>query len=135
MYLCIPVETDQGLESPVCAHFGSAPFFAFVDTEAGTVRCKPNGNQHHAHGMCRPLAALEGETVDAVVVGGIGPGALGKLLAARIAVYASGCDTVGETVTALKSGALAPVDPRNTCGHGHGHGGGHGHGHGGGCGH
>jgi len=23
MYICIPVEEDRGLDSPVCAHFGS----------------------------------------------------------------------------------------------------------------
>ena len=35
MNLCIPVEQDAGPESPVCAHFGSAPLFLLVNTESG----------------------------------------------------------------------------------------------------
>ena len=74
MNICIPVNADEGLASPVCAHFGSAPFFMIIDTASGACRALPNGNQHHAHGMCQPLAALAGENLDAIVVGGIGMG-------------------------------------------------------------
>ncbi len=34
MNICIPVNEDKGLQSPVCAHFGSAPAFMIVDTES-----------------------------------------------------------------------------------------------------
>ena len=33
MNLCIPVESDEGLNSRVCAHFGSAPAFLIVELE------------------------------------------------------------------------------------------------------
>ena len=32
MNLCIPITEDQGLQSPVSGHFGSAPYFMIVDT-------------------------------------------------------------------------------------------------------
>ncbi len=117
MNICIPVNTDQGLASAVCAHFGSAPFFMIVDAESGACRTLVNQNQHHAHGMCQPLAALAGEHIDAIVVGGIGAGALGKLMAAGIGVYRAEHPTVDRTVEAFKSGELRGMSMDGTCGH------------------
>jgi predicted Fe-Mo cluster-binding NifX family protein len=120
--ICIPVLEDKGLDSPVSLHFGSAPVFLIVDTAGETCRAVPNKNLHHNHGMCQPLMALAGEDVNAVVVGGIGMGALGKLRAANIEVYLSDLPTVKETLAALGSGSLQPVTAQTACGHhGHGH--------------
>ncbi len=121
MNICIPVEDDRGLMSPVCAHFGSAPYFLIVDVESGACRAIANGNQHHGHGMCTPLAALSGERIDALAVGGIGAGALGKLRAAGIQVFLSEWATAEETVTACKAGTLRPMTPETACGQHRGH--------------
>jgi predicted Fe-Mo cluster-binding NifX family protein len=122
MNICIPVEADNGLNSPVCAHFGSAPAFMIVDTDIGRCRAIVNGNQHHGHGMCMPLQSLQGEQIDAMVVGGIGMGALNKLDAASIKVYISQHATVGEVVAAFKAGSLELMQPGMACAqHGHGH--------------
>jgi predicted Fe-Mo cluster-binding NifX family protein len=122
MHICIPVLDDRGLDSQVCAHFGSAPGFMIVDTDTRACRVIGNRNEHHAHGMCQPLAALAGETVDGIVVGGIGMGALMKLQAAGITVYRAMHPTVGETLAAFTAGSLAPVDQNEACaGHGHHH--------------
>ena len=120
MHICIPVLEDNGLDSRVSAHFGSAPAFMMVDTEFGTCRAILNTDSHHQHGMCQPLAALAGETVDSIVVGGIGMGALVKLEAAGIAVFHADRDTVGATLDAFKAGTLRRVDVQTACGH-HGH--------------
>lgn len=117
MTTCIPVNADEGLASPVCAHFGSAPFFMIVDADSGVCRAIPNRNQHHAHGMCQPLAALAGERLDAIVVGGIGMGALNKLLAAGLQVYQAQHPTVELTLAALKAGQLRGMSPEAACGH------------------
>jgi predicted Fe-Mo cluster-binding NifX family protein len=120
MNICVPVEVDNGLESPVCAHFGSAPAFMLVDPDAGSCRAIVNSNQHHGHGMCLPLQSLQHEQIDALVVGGIGMGALNKLNAASIRVYLSEYATVGEVVVAFKAGALKLMYPSMACaGHGH----------------
>jgi len=117
MTICIPITRDDGIQSPVSLHFGSAPIFMVVDTESGTCRAIANGNLHHDHGMCRPLAQLAGESVDAIVVGGIGIGALGKLKAGNIRVYFSEHPTVEETVAAFKTGTLKEVTPAMACAH------------------
>lgn len=117
MNICIPVDDNQGLQSPVCAHFGSAPAFMIVDIDTGSCRAIPNNNQHHGHGMCMPLALLQGEAIDGLVVGGIGMGALGKLNAANIGVYLAEHATVGETVAAFKAGTLKLLQPGMACAH------------------
>jgi len=72
--ICFPTENLQGLESVVFSHFGSAPGFVVVDTESNGIEEINNNDLHHAHGMCQPLKALGGLSVDAVAVGGIGMG-------------------------------------------------------------
>jgi predicted Fe-Mo cluster-binding NifX family protein len=126
--VCIPVTEDQGIKSPVSLHFGSAPLFLFVETDTGTCRAVPNGNQHHGHGDCQPLRALAGETIDNLIVGGIGMGAINQLQAAGIRVFIARAGTVEDALAALESGSLAEASPATACGHqGHGP---HGHGRG-----
>lgn len=127
MNLCIPIETDQGLDSRVYDHFGSAPMFLIVDTDSMDYKVIGNNNQVHTHGMCQPVKAIQGEMVDGIVVGGIGRGALMKLNAAGYQVHRAGFSTVKETVGAFKTGSLQTFTMQDTCG---GHGGGRG-----GCGH
>lgn len=132
MNICIPVEDNQGLDSAVCAHFGSAPFFLMVDTETFAFKAVPNNDRHHAHGMCHPVAALAGEKVDGIVVGGIGMGALNKLNTAGYQVFQSRFSTAKETIDAFKNGKLSVFSTQNVCG-GHGHAQAQGNGHGHGC--
>ncbi len=123
MNICIPVETDQGIKSEVYDHFGSAPGFLIVDVDTLECRLVSNNNIHHAHGMCQPAAAIAGEKVDGVVVGGIGRGALMKLSLAGYKIFHSQFATVKETVDAFKTGKLPEFSIQNACG-GHNHGGG-----------
>ncbi len=120
MNLCIPIESDNGLKSLVCPHFGAAPAFLILDTDTGTHRVVTNTNQHHGHGMCMPLQTLQGQSIDAMVVGGIGRGALFKLAAANIEVYRSEHPTVGQILTAFRAQSLHLMDPSMACAqHGH----------------
>lgn len=120
MILCIPVLEDLGISSPVSAHFGSAPAFVLADTKTRTVSSVQNQNAHHVHGMCQPLAALDGQKYDAVVVGGIGAGALGKLQSAGIAVYRATGGTVSEVIDAVESGIMQVMTLQGACGGHHG---------------
>jgi predicted Fe-Mo cluster-binding NifX family protein len=140
MNLCIPVTNDQGLDSRVSGHFGSAPCFAIVDSETRACRLVPNANRHHGHGGCHPVAAIAGLGVEGVLVGGIGAGALSHLQAAGIRVWKADGTTVAAALAAYTSGTPIEMTPATSCvhhdhGHGHGHGHGAGGGHEGGCGH
>ena len=78
------VQVDNGIESRVFDHFGSAPAFIIVDHEGKDFISINNKDLHHVHGACNPIMALDGKSVDAMVVGGIGAGALRKLNALGI---------------------------------------------------
>ena len=123
MQICFPVTRDEGSASPLSKHFGSAPLFLIADTDEASCRSVPNKNPHHSHGACQPLRSLSGESIDAVVVVGIGMGALAKLEKAKLQVFLAGQHrTVEEALAAIKAGALEKATSSTACaGHGHGH--------------
>lgn len=126
MKICFPTETLQGLDSRVYTHFGSAPGFVIVDMSDMKVEEIGNNDLHHAHGMCQPLKALGGREIDAVVVGGIGAGALMKLQAQGITVFRAAQGTVQQNMALIQDRKLPQFEAKFTCG---------GHAGGGGCAH
>lgn len=126
MKICFPVLENKDMNSMVYNHFGSAPSFVIVNTETGSVLTISNSDQHHEHGACNPVMAMNGEQIDAVVVGGIGAGALNKLNQKGIRVFQAQKSTIAENVGLLKVGSLPQFTPQHTCS---------GHTQGGGCSH
>lgn len=119
MKVAFPTQQDLGLDSEVYSHFGSAKLFIVVDSDSGEVRSSTNPDRDHLHGACQPLKALNGQTVDAVVVGGIGGGALQKLTASGIRVLKAVQGTVSENLSLMKTEQLQEFTPALTCiGHG-----------------
>ena len=55
------VQNNEGIESRVYNHFGSAPTFIIVDTEGKEVLTVNNKDLHHVHGACNPVMALDGK--------------------------------------------------------------------------
>ena len=119
MKIAFPTEKFDELESPVYNHFGSANFFVIVDTETDACEKVFNQDLDHQHGKCQPLSALGGRAVDAVVVGGIGGSALGKLKHLGVTVYKGLGGTVRENLAKLQTGELNEFMPLEVCG-GHG---------------
>jgi len=126
MKICFPVAEVKGIESEVYGHFGSAPTFIIVETENNHVTTINNNDQQHAHGACNPLKKFNNQQVDALVVSGIGMGALTVLNQSGIKVFHAQAQTVHENIALMKAGNLPEFVPQNTCA---------GHGHSGGCGH
>lgn len=115
MRIAFPVMEDQGLESPVYSHFGSAPHFMVLDIDSGTFKAIKNSDAHHEHGQCQPTRALGGTAVEIVVVGGIGAGALMKLQNEGIRVFRAVEGNVCENLELLKSGKLPEFAVTMTC--------------------
>ncbi len=124
MKICFPVEQNEGLESSVYGHFGSAPLFVVVDSVSGEVQEVVNRDLHHEHGACSPLKALGGQEAEAIVVGGIGAGALMGLNRAGLKVYRALGVTIADNLASLANVELPELTPDQVCG-----------GHSGGCGH
>ncbi|MCK5580111.1 MAG: NifB/NifX family molybdenum-iron cluster-binding protein [Candidatus Omnitrophica bacterium] len=124
MRICFPVESDKGLDSEVFGHFGSAPIFIVFDTKTKSIDTINNQDSSHTHGMCSPLKGLEGKMVDAIVVGGIGAGAINKLNGMGIKVYRASQGSVQDNVGLFENNTLSEITVDLACG-----------GHAGGCGH
>ena len=125
MKICFPVRKNEGLDSRVFGHFGSTPMFVVVDTETREVQEVLNRDRGHTHGACRPLQALGRHVYDAIVVGGIGAGALSGLNRAGLKVYQAQNTTIFENLDSFEKGELCEVNYDQVCAehrHGHGHG-------------
>ena len=112
MKIAFPSEDDKGVNSIVYGHFGSARCFIMVETD--TVKTAINQDVGHQHGKCQPLHALGGN-VDAVVVGGIGRGALSRLLDSGIKVYRAVEGTIEQNLELIKSGHLREFTLDQSC--------------------
>ena len=126
MKICFPVQKDEGIESSVYNHFGSAPMFVVIDTDTKDLATISNQDQHHSHGACNPMKALDNQKVDAIVVGGIGAGALTRLNGMGIRVHRSQAETIRENMEMFVSRSLPELTVQGCCG---------GHSHDGGCAH
>jgi predicted Fe-Mo cluster-binding NifX family protein len=115
MKVCIPTENDKGMESIAFSHFGSAPYFILHDTETNETETIQNRDQHHAHGACHPMQALNGRSVNTVVVGGIGRRAVMGLNEMGITVYRSTDGTVQKNIDGLVNGTLEELTVDNAC--------------------
>ena len=119
MKIAFPTQKNQGVESRVHGHFGTAYYFVVLDTEKHSTEIIENPDRDHLHGQCQPLKALNGVRVDAVVVGGIGGGALRKLSMEGIKTYRAEEGSVQDNLERLISGKLTEFTPHHTCsGHG-----------------
>ena len=122
MKICFPVQVNEGLASDVYGHFGSAPMFVVVNTDTGEVTSINNSDQIHEHGSCNPVAGLGGHQVDAIVVGGIGRGALHKLNVSGLRVFQAQQGSIDKNMELFKADDLPEFMPGHSCGgHGHNH--------------
>jgi len=117
MKICFPVEKNDGLMSEVYGHFGSAPLFVLYNDTDQSVISLNNSDLGHVHGNCNPIQALSGHTVDAIIVGGIGAGAIGKLNAMGIKVYRAEKYAISENLEMFKKGLLTEMNMSQACGH------------------
>jgi len=109
------VQSDEGLESRVYNHFGSAPLFVVVETGAAKVQTIQNQDLNHSHGACSPMKALGGQKIDALIVGGIGGGALMRLNAMGVKVFAAEAQTIRENLDLLSRNRLPELSMNNAC--------------------
>jgi predicted Fe-Mo cluster-binding NifX family protein len=118
MNICIPIEKNEGLNSGVYGHFGSAPYFAIYNTQSRNLELVNNGDLNHAHGQCNPIGALAGKSVDILVTGGIGARAIEKLGAMGIRVcLISTEETVQDVIRSHETNTLREIQTEQGCNH------------------
>lgn len=121
--IAVPVESGEGLEAVRSQHFGHAPGFVLVDIVDGAVAGITHvSNPPHTHGGCMLIVnALASHGVGAVSAAGMGPGPLGGLMTAGIAVHHdTESRTVSEAVAAILEGRTGRFTAEQACrGHHH----------------
>lgn len=116
--IAIPSMSESGLESDVCAHFGSCEYFTIVSVNDGAiegVETLGNGSENGEHNCAAPAALLKSRDVNAVLVSGIGGRPLMSLAANGIKVYAGAAGRVADAVQDYGDGLLQELVNRGTC--------------------
>ncbi|GAB6169848.1 hypothetical protein JCM1393_23080 [Clostridium carnis] len=117
MKICFPVKENNGVKSIPYGHFGTAPLFLIFNLESNEVNTIGNGDLGHEHGKCQPIKALSGEVIDAVVVGGIGQGAITKLNSMGVKVFKAVEGTIEDNLNLYKNGELKEFSSNHKCNH------------------
>ena len=101
-----------GLDDRVSYHFGRAPTITIVEYNGDTklIKIIPNPHSGQGGGFWPVLEALKRESVEAVITGNIGPGALRNLTQAGIRVYKAPGKKVAESIQALMRGELEEIE-------------------------
>lgn len=119
MRICVPTESDSGLDAAVSAHFGRAPFFAFVDSASKQVEFIANREAGHDRGSCGGAAlALRGNP-DAVAASGMGHGAFDLLRSRGAHIYLSSALRLEEAVDSVVGGKSPEMSESEALGHHH----------------
>ena len=105
MKIAFPIQTDQGLESPLNEHLGTAPLFLIVDSDTRDFQCVENQKIKDGSSCKSGLIPKEAE-VEVVVTHCIGDGSLRNLNKADIHVYAAQEKTVVENLDTWDQGKL-----------------------------
>lgn len=116
MRICIPTETNEGINAKVYAHFGSAPYFTIYDTKLNKVEVVSNDNMNHTHGMCQPMNVLANKNINAVLCSGMGTRAIQKLNESGIKVYKIIPGKVSDIVEQFINGDIEEITVEDACG-------------------
>lgn len=107
--IVVPVDGDRGLDARLSGHFGRAPYFAVFELdENGRVlnqRIVPNDSEHFGGTGLPPDRILKLKP-DAVITYGMGPRALSRFQAARVAVLRANSNIVRDLISAYNRDEL-----------------------------
>jgi predicted Fe-Mo cluster-binding NifX family protein len=119
--IAVAADDDQGLGSPVAAHFGRCPFYVVAVTKGLTIRAsRVVANPHVAdHGPGSMLGFLRDLGANVVLVGKVGPAATHRLEDFGIEEVTARAVRVGDAVRlylALAAQKDEAKNPSTSCG-------------------
>ena len=115
MKICIPIKNDQGVNSLVYKHFGTAREFIVYDTETFEVMTISNQKENHTSRMYDLLESLTNLYLDVTIVFEIGENALTQLNQAGIRVFRAAGTTIKDNVELLLSSRLIELRSNGCC--------------------
>ncbi len=116
--IAIPSMNASGMESDVCAHFGSCEYFTIVDVQEKAIvgiEAVTNASPDGEHNCVAPSLVLKSHNVDTVLVLGIGGRPLISLVEKKIKVFAGAAGKVSDAVQDYNNGLLQELSTNGTC--------------------
>jgi predicted Fe-Mo cluster-binding NifX family protein len=116
--IAIPSMSEKGLESDVCAHFGSCEYFTIVDMDGAAIKSIgsiTNGSPGAEHNCAAPAILLKSQDVNVVLVSGIGGRPLMSLNEKMIKVFAGAVGKVSDAMEDYNAGLLQELATQGTC--------------------
>ena len=119
--VAVPVELDQGLDSPISGHFGHSPGFMIADITEGKVEdVKVVLNASHSS-CAEPVQMLAQNGVTVLIARGMGMRPLMHSQNMGIRVVISQGNTARDVIENYLSGNIRDMGVDQTCGGGHHH--------------
>ena len=109
---------NGGLESNVCAHFGSCEYFTVVDVEDQAItgiEAINNMSPDSEHNCAASSRILRSHNVDTVLVSGIGGRPLISLVENKIKVFSGAMGKVSDALQDYNNGMLQELSTNGTC--------------------
>jgi predicted Fe-Mo cluster-binding NifX family protein len=110
--------SEKGLESEVCAHFGSCEYFTILDVDGAAIKSVEsvsNGLPGAEHNCAAPALILKSQDVNVVLVSGIGGRPLMSLNEQMMRVFAGAIGKVSDAVKDYNEGLLQELATQGTC--------------------
>jgi predicted Fe-Mo cluster-binding NifX family protein len=120
--IIIPVENNQGLQAPLCQHFGQAPYYAIIElddnNQISKVESKLNTSEHMG-GTGNPHTTILDFKPDVIIAHAMGPGALQTFENANVKVLRASSVKVKDIIDDFIGNKLQ--DKVAPCPHSHHH--------------
>lgn len=114
MRICIPSETDGGLEDKVGYHFGRVPNYTIFDDATDKTDVVPNTSSHMG-GTKLPAELLNEHDIDVMLCGGLGRRAIQLFEQYGVEVFIGAEGTVEEAIDLFKNGKLTMATDKEAC--------------------
>uniref|UniRef100_Q3AR31 Dinitrogenase iron-molybdenum cofactor biosynthesis domain-containing protein n=1 Tax=Chlorobium chlorochromatii (strain CaD3) TaxID=340177 RepID=Q3AR31_CHLCH len=114
--ILVPLTTANGRQSIVSEHFGSAPYFAVVESESGKCSIIENGGCHHPQGECSHGDVFAQHQATVLLCKGIGGRAASRVEASGVAIYVvPQANSLDEALQLLQNGSLQQFAAGDAC--------------------
>ncbi len=114
MKVCIPTNSNKGLDDTVGEHFGRVPTYTIVDLDSNDVKVIPN-TSNHMGGTKNPPEILVEQGVNVMICQGLGRRAISMFSDFGIDVYIGASGSVEDAINAYKKGVLQKAAEGDAC--------------------
>ncbi|MFX0126002.1 MAG: NifB/NifX family molybdenum-iron cluster-binding protein [Candidatus Hodarchaeota archaeon] len=114
MRLCIPSETNDGLNAPVGYHFGRVPLYTIYDDKTKMIEIVKNISTHMG-GIKLPAELLREHNIDIMLCGGLGRRAINLFEQFGIEVYIGAQGKVKDAIEQFNNKKLQMATDKDAC--------------------